>query len=200
MSLSTRCFFREGSSGPGETSCFRDNACSRRAADRVPTESAIEQRPTISVPRWLTRTWGACIRLDFRGRFASIPFATAVAMGERPDGSSFVQICTRTGFHPGAWETARGILLRKFRKPTYSVAKAHRTISLLSWLGKIVERAVATWIASFCETNEVFHRGKFGCRRGERDIKRVGPAGRKTRECMESKHCTCTTFRCPKCI
>lgn len=55
--------------------------------------------------------------------------------------------------------------MRKQGKPTYTVAKAYRIISLLSCFGKVVEKAVATWIASFCETNNVFHQGQFGCRR-----------------------------------
>jgi hypothetical protein len=77
-----------------------------------------------------------------------------------------VQGCIRTGYHPCTWKTAKGILLRKQGKPTYTVAKAYRVISLLSCFGKVVERAVATWIASYCETNEIFHRGQFGCRWG----------------------------------
>jgi hypothetical protein len=58
------------------------------------------------------------------------------------------------------------ILLRKQGKPMYTAAKAYRVISLLSCLGKVVERVVATWVASFCETNGVCHRGQFGCRQG----------------------------------
>jgi hypothetical protein len=54
--------------------------------------------------------------------------------------------------------------LRKQGKPTYTIAKAYRVISLLSYLGKVVERAVATWIASFYETHEIFYRRQFGCR------------------------------------
>ena len=80
--------------------------------------------------------------------------------------TALVQGCIRTGFHPCTWKTAKGVLLRKQGKPTYTVSKAYRVISLLSCLGKVVERAVATWIASYCEANEVFHRGQFGCRRG----------------------------------
>jgi hypothetical protein len=34
--------------------------------------------------------------------------------------------------------------LRKQGKPTYTVAKAYRIISLLSYLGKVVEKAIAT--------------------------------------------------------
>jgi hypothetical protein len=77
-----------------------------------------------------------------------------------------VQGCIRTGYQPYTWKTAKGILLRKHDKPTYTIAKAYRVISLLSCLGKVVERAVATWIASYCETNEASHRGQLGCRRG----------------------------------
>lgn len=80
--------------------------------------------------------------------------------------TALVQGCIRTGFHPCTWKTAKGILLRKQGKPTYTAAKAYRVISLLNCLGKVVERAVATWIASHCEANEIFHRGQFGCRRG----------------------------------
>ena len=77
---------------------------------------------------------------------------------------ALVQGCIGAGYHPCTWKTAKGILLRKHDKPTYTVAKAYRVISLLSCLGKVVERAVATWITSYCENNEVFHRGQFGCR------------------------------------
>jgi len=79
---------------------------------------------------------------------------------------ALVQGCIRIRFQPCTWKTAKGILLRKHGKPTYSVAKAYRVISLLNCLGKVVERAVVTWIAFYCETNEIFHRGQFGCRQG----------------------------------
>lgn len=79
---------------------------------------------------------------------------------------ALVQGCIRIGYHPCTWKTAKGILLRKQGKPTYAVTNAYRVISLLSCLGKVVERAIATWIASFCEKNEIFHTGQFGCRRG----------------------------------
>ena len=86
---------------------------------------------------------------------------------------SLVQGCIRIGYHPCTWKTAKGILLRKQGKPTYTVAKAYRVISLLSCFGKVVEKVVATWIASFCENNNVFHRGQFGCRRGRSTLDAV---------------------------
>lgn len=79
---------------------------------------------------------------------------------------ALVQGYIRMGYHPCTWKTAKGILLRKQGKPTYAVAKACRVISLLSCLGKVVEKAAATWMASFCEKNEAFHRRQFGCRQG----------------------------------
>jgi retron-type reverse transcriptase len=86
---------------------------------------------------------------------------------------SLVQGCIRMGYHPCTWKTAKGILLRKQGKPTYTIAKAYRIISLLSCFGKVVEKVVATWIASFCEKNDVFHRGQFGCRRGRSTLDAV---------------------------
>jgi hypothetical protein len=78
---------------------------------------------------------------------------------------ALVRGCIGTGYHPRAWKAAKGVLLRKQGQPTYTVAKAYRVISLLSCFGKVVEKTVATWIASFCKTNNVFHQGHFGCRR-----------------------------------
>ena len=79
---------------------------------------------------------------------------------------SLVRGCIIKGYHPCTWKTAKGILLRKQGKPTYTAAKAYRVISLLSCLGKVVEKVVATWITNFCEKEDTFHRGQFGCRRG----------------------------------
>ena len=86
---------------------------------------------------------------------------------------SLVQGCIKMGYHPCTWKTAKGILLRKQGKPTYTIAKAYRVISLLSCFGKVVEKVVATWIASFCENNDVFHRGQFGCRQGRSTLDAV---------------------------
>lgn len=75
-----------------------------------------------------------------------------------------VRGCITSGYHPLCWKAAKGILLRKHYKPTYTVAKAYRIISLLSCLGKAVEKVAATWIACYCETSRVTHQGRFGCR------------------------------------
>jgi hypothetical protein len=73
--------------------------------------------------------------------------------------------CLRLGIHPGAWKTAKGILLRKPGKPIYTVAKAYRVISLLKCLGKVIEKLVAELITDFAEAQGLFHEGQFGGRR-----------------------------------
>jgi hypothetical protein len=78
---------------------------------------------------------------------------------------ALVRQCLRLGIHPGAWKTAKGILLRKPGKPIYTVAKAYRVISLLKCLGKVVEKLVAELITDFAEAQRLFHEGQFGgCR------------------------------------
>jgi hypothetical protein len=66
------------------------------------------------------------------------------------------EIFTAQAFPPQARDD------RDIRIPNTRVS--YRVISLLSCLGKVVERVVGTWIASFCETREIFHRGQFGYR------------------------------------
>jgi hypothetical protein len=46
---------------------------------------------------------------------------------------------------------AKGILLRKPRKSIYTVAKAYQVISLLKYLGKVVEKLVVELITDFAE-------------------------------------------------
>jgi Reverse transcriptase (RNA-dependent DNA polymerase) len=67
--------------------------------------------------------------------------------------------------HLKAWKKAKGILLRKPNKSDYSIAKSYRVISLLNCLGKVAEKVATTAIANFCETNELLHKGQFGCRK-----------------------------------
>jgi hypothetical protein len=52
-----------------------------------------------------------------------------------------------------------------------------------------VEKVVATWIASFCEENDFFHRGQFGCRRGRSTLDAVAQLFAKV-ENTWAKKCT----------
>ena len=39
---------------------------------------------------------------------------------------------------------AKSIILRKPNKPSYAILKAYRVISLLNYLGKVIEKIIAT--------------------------------------------------------
>jgi len=69
-------------------------------------------------------------------------------------------------YHPKAWKIAKGILLKKPNKTDTSAPKSYRVISLLNCLGKVTEKAVATWLSDWCKQNQILHVGQFGCRRG----------------------------------
>jgi hypothetical protein len=59
--------------------------------------------------------------------------------------------------HPGAWKTAKSILLWKPGKPNYTQVKAWRVISLLNCLGKIIEKLAAGLIVDWCEAQKALH-------------------------------------------
>jgi ribonuclease HI len=72
--------------------------------------------------------------------------------------------CIRQGYHPKAWRTARGVVIPKPGKPDYSQARAHRVISLLNTMGKLVERTAAHLISERLEMNHHLHDGQYGGR------------------------------------
>ena len=57
--------------------------------------------------------------------------------------TSVYNACVALGYHPGRWKEATVVVILKPDKPDYSVAKAHRPISLLETLSKLLEKAVA---------------------------------------------------------
>ena len=65
----------------------------------------------------------------------------------------------RLSFHPEHWKTARGIVIPKLGKYDYSQAKAYRVISLLDYLGKVVEKVVAYLLSNQCERTGVLDLG-----------------------------------------
>ena len=68
----------------------------------------------------------------------------------------------RLGIHPAAWKTARGVAIPKPGKSDYGLAKAYRVTSLLSCLGKMVEKVAATLISVHCEALDEFHPSQYG--------------------------------------
>jgi len=48
-----------------------------------------------------------------------------------------------TGRHPAAWKRASRVVIRKPGKEDFTKLKSYETISLLSCMGKVVEKVVA---------------------------------------------------------
>jgi Reverse transcriptase (RNA-dependent DNA polymerase) len=57
------------------------------------------------------------------------------------------------GYHPLIWRQAIGFILPKAAKPDYSNPKAYRVISLLSCLGKVLEKVFANRLAYLANTD-----------------------------------------------
>jgi len=53
----------------------------------------------------------------------------------------------QTGRHPAVWNQASGVVIRKPGKDNYMKPKAYRSISLLSCMGKVIEKVVAELLA-----------------------------------------------------
>ena len=77
---------------------------------------------------------------------------------------NLIAACIRQGYHPRAWRTAKGVVIPKPGKPDYGKARAHRVISLLDTMGKLVERVAAHLISERLEMNHHLHDGQYGGR------------------------------------
>ncbi len=56
---------------------------------------------------------------------------------------SIYSILINTGYYPAYQKQATGVILKKPKKPDYSVLKTYRVISLLNYLGKVLEYILA---------------------------------------------------------
>ena len=73
--------------------------------------------------------------------------------------------CFKIGYFPDKWKSAKTILLPKPGKDAKQ-AKNHRPISLLSCLGKILERILAKRLSTYMEQNKLFAESQSGFRTG----------------------------------
>jgi len=67
----------------------------------------------------------------------------------------------RTGRHPVVWKWASGVVIRKLCIDDYTQLKAYRSISLLSCMGKVVEKVVAGMLSDEAERRGLLSNGKF---------------------------------------
>ena len=72
--------------------------------------------------------------------------------------------CIQLGHHPQCWKEAVVAVIPKPDKPNYSIAKAHRPISLLETMSKLLEKAVAKRFQHDIVAHELIPTNQFGGR------------------------------------
>src|ERR1700709_2108807 len=68
------------------------------------------------------------------------------------------------GYHSKVWKQATGFILKKPKKPDYSLPKAYRVIALLNCLGKVSERILARRLSYLAKTTNLLHPTQIGGR------------------------------------
>jgi hypothetical protein len=72
--------------------------------------------------------------------------------------------CLTLGHHPPRWKEAKVVAIPKPDKPDYSLPKAHRPISLLETMSKLLEKAVAKRMQHDIVAHELIYTNQFGGR------------------------------------
>jgi len=81
------------------------------------------------------------------------------------------QAAIRIGRHPAVWNWASREVFRKLGKDDYTKLKAYRSISLLSWVGEVVEEVVAELLSDYGERRGLLIDGPFWSRNWRSAIK-----------------------------
>ncbi len=74
------------------------------------------------------------------------------------------EACLRLGHHPDVWKQATVAVIPKPDRPDYTQAKAHRPISLLETMSKLLEKVVAKRLQHDIVTHDLIHTTQFGGR------------------------------------
>jgi hypothetical protein len=72
--------------------------------------------------------------------------------------------CITLGHHPAVWKNVVVVVILKPDRPDYTQAKAHRPISLLETMSKLLEKVVAQCMQHDIVTEELIPTTQFGCR------------------------------------
>jgi len=75
------------------------------------------------------------------------------------------KVVIRTGRHPSVWKRASSVVIRKPGKDNYTQLKAYRSISLLSCMGKVVEKEVAELLSDEGQRRGLLSNRQFRSRR-----------------------------------
>jgi len=101
--------------------------------------------------------------------------------------TALVRACIELGHHPEGWKTAKGVVIPKPGKPDYTKVRAHRVISLLDSIGKLVERTAAHLIADHLERQGKLHDGQYGCRKRRSAVDAVAVLMNRTQQAWQGK-------------
>jgi hypothetical protein len=80
---------------------------------------------------------------------------------------------SRTGRHPAVWKWRSGVVIPKRAKDNYTKLKAYRSISLLSCMGKVVEKVAAELLSEEAERRGRLSNAQFGSTKGRSAINAV---------------------------
>jgi hypothetical protein len=80
--------------------------------------------------------------------------------------TALVSQCLRLGYHLEEWKVAKGVCIPKPGKKSHDQAKSFWIISLLSCLGKLIQKVTATLITHEAKRRNILHVSQFGDRRG----------------------------------
>jgi len=101
--------------------------------------------------------------------------------------TALVRACIELGHHPESWKTAKGVVIPKPGKPDYTQVRAHRVISLLDSISKLVERTAAHLIADHLERRNKLHDGQYGCRKRRSAVDAVAVLMNRTQQAWQGK-------------
>jgi hypothetical protein len=74
------------------------------------------------------------------------------------------EACLQLGYHPPLWKEAIVVVIPKPDRPDYSLPKAHRPISLLECISKLLEKVVAQRIQHNITSHDLIPSTQFGGR------------------------------------
>jgi hypothetical protein len=88
-----------------------------------------------------------------------VPIIKALLKWDPKQVTALVANCLQLGYHLKDWKIAKGVCIPKPGKPSYDKVKNIRVISLLSYLGKLIEKVTTILISEAVEMNDSLHIG-----------------------------------------
>ena len=71
--------------------------------------------------------------------------------------TSIIQQAVQLGYYPKSWKRVQRILLEKVGKCDFGLVRSYRVISLLNYMGKILEKVIAKQLSQFSKAYSKLH-------------------------------------------